>query len=59
MMLLDYFRVFGWISGKRDKINKIWANFRVLHYDMGIPRSSVGPLQGMACPRHGVAERDV
>ena len=22
MMLLDYFRVLGWISGKRDKINK-------------------------------------
>ena len=22
MMLLDYFRVFGWISGKMDKISK-------------------------------------
>ena len=22
MMLLDYFGVFGWISGKRDEINK-------------------------------------
>ena len=22
VMLLDYFRVFGWISGKRDKISK-------------------------------------
>ena len=22
MMLLDFFRVFGWISGKRDEISK-------------------------------------
>ena len=24
MMLLDYFRVFGWIYGKRDEIRKSW-----------------------------------
>ena len=48
---------FGWIYGKSDEISKIWANFRVLHHDVGIPRSSVGPRQGVACPRHGVAAR--
>ena len=50
MMLLDYFGVFCWISGKMDEISKIWANFEVLCRGVGIPHSSVGP-------RHGVAER--
>ena len=54
MMLLDYFGVFFWISGKRDKFSKIWSNFRVLCIGVGIPRSSVGPRQGMACPRSSV-----
>ena len=31
------------------------GNFRVLHRDVGIPRSNVSPCQGMACPRQGVA----
>ena len=52
MMLLDYFRVFSWIYGKRDEISKIWANFGVLCHSVGIPRSSVGP-------RHGLVEREV
>ena len=41
MMLLDYFRVFGWIYGKRDEINQIWAISRVLRHGVGIPRSGV------------------
>ena len=56
MILLDYFWVFGWISGKRVEIRKIWANFGVLRRGIGIPHSSVGPHQGVACPLHGVAE---
>ena len=56
MMLLDYFGVFSWISRKKDKINKIWANFGVLRHDVGIPRNNVGPHQGLAYPRHDVAE---
>ena len=43
---------FGLISGKRDKIYKIRANFGVLLRGVGIPRSSVGP-------RRGVAKREV
>ena len=35
---------------------KIWANYRVLRCSVGIPRSSVGPRQGVACPHRGVAE---
>ena len=52
MMLLDYFRVFSWIYGKRDEISKIWANFGVLCHGVGIPRSSVGP-------RRDLVEREV
>ena len=34
------------------------GNFGVLRHGVGIPRSNVGPLQGVACPRHCVAERE-
>ena len=34
------------------------GNFRVLRCDVGIPCSSVSPRQGVACPRHGAAERE-
>ena len=37
MMLLDYFGVFGWISGKMEEINKIWAISGVLRRGVGIP----------------------
>ena len=57
MMLLDYYGVFSWISGKIDKINKIWAISGELRCGVGIPHSSVGQRQGVACPRHDVAER--
>ena len=57
MMLLDYFGVFSWISGKRDKINKS-GNFRGPTRGVGISRSNIGPRQGVACPRHDVAERE-
>ena len=57
MMLLDYFGVFGWIYGKMDKISKIWAISGVLRCSVGIPRSSVGPCQGVARPRRGVVEK--
>ena len=40
-----------------DEISKIWAISRVLRRGIGIPRSSVDPLQGLACPRRGVAKR--
>ena len=48
MILLDYFGVFGWISGKMDEISKIWAISGVLRCGVGIPRSSVGPHRGLA-----------
>ena len=54
--VLDYFGVFGWISGKRDEIIKIWANFGVLRRGIGIPCSSIGPHQGVA--RCSVAKRE-
>ena len=57
MMLLDYLRVFCRISGKMDENSKIWAISGVLRRGVGIPRSSVGPSQGVACPCRGVAER--
>ena len=31
---------------------------RVLRCGVGIPHSSVGPRQGMTCPRRDVAERE-
>ena len=34
------------------------GNFGVLRLGVEIPRSSVGPRQGVACPRCGVAERE-
>ena len=37
---------------------KICANYGVLRCGVGIPRSSIGPRQGVACPRRGVAERE-
>ena len=45
--------------GKRDEISKIWANFRVLRCGIGIPRSNVGPRQGVACPHLNVAKKEV
>ena len=37
---------------------KIWANYGVLRCGVGIPHNSVGPRQGVARPRRGVAERE-
>ena len=34
------------------------GNFRVLCRDVGIPRSSVSPRQGVACPCRGTAMRE-
>ena len=59
MMLLDYFRVFSWIYGKRDEISKYEKISGLLRRGVGIPHSSVSPRQGVACPRYGVAEREV
>ena len=42
---------------KRGRNQQIWANFEVLRRGVGIPRSNVGPHQGVACPRRGMAER--
>ena len=49
------------LVGFMEKVTKSanMGNFRVLRRGVGIPRSSVGPLQGVACPRHGMAEREV
>ena len=44
---------------KKGGNKKIWANFGVLHRGVGIPRSIIGPCQGVACPHRGVAEREV
>ena len=35
------------------------GNFGVLRRGVGIPHSSVGPRQGMACPPRGMAKRGV
>ena len=32
------------------------SNFGVLRHGVGIPRSNIGPRQGVACPRHSAAE---
>ena len=42
-----------------DEIGKSGKFFEVLHYGVGIPRSSVSPRQGVACPYHSAAEREV
>ena len=57
MMLLDYF---GVLVGFLEKLMKSanLGNFRVLRRGVGIPRSSISPRQGMACPRRGVAKRE-
>ena len=34
------------------------SNFGVLNHGVGIPRISVSPRQGVACPRCGVVERE-
>ena len=34
------------------------GNFGVLRHGVGIPRSSVSPRQGMACPRNSAAEME-
>ena len=44
----------GWISRKRAEINK-FRHFGVLHRDVGIPCSNLGPCQGMDERRHGQA----
>ena len=42
---MSFLLFFGWISRKRDEISKVWANFEVLRYGVGvgIPRNSLGP----------------
>ena len=37
---------------------KIWANYGVLRCGVGTPRNSIGPRQGVACPRRGVIEME-
>ena len=44
---------------KVEKSCKSGQTVGVLHRGVGIPRSSVGPCQGVACPRRSVAEREV
>ena len=44
--------VFGWFSRKMDESG-------VLPREVGIPCTSIGPRQGMACPHRGVAKREV
>ena len=34
------------------------GNFGVLRYNVGIPRSSVSPRQGVACPHYDATERE-
>ena len=54
MMLLDYFGVFSWISGKMDEISKS-RKFRgptPRHRDPTQQRRST-PRRGMSTPRRG------
>ena len=44
---------------KKGRNQQIWENFGVLCSGVGIPHSSVGPLQGVACPRRSMAEKEV
>ena len=41
---------------KKGQNQQLWANFEVLRLGVGIPYSSVGPRQGVACPHCGVVE---
>ena len=34
------------------------GNFGVLCHSIGIPRSSISPCQGVACPRSSAVERE-
>ena len=54
MMLLGFLVGFLEIGKKSANL----GNFGVLRRDVGIPRSIVGPRQGMACPHSGVAKRE-
>ena len=57
VMLLDYFRVFGWISGKRDEISK-FGQFRGLTSWCRDPTQRRGREGGLDKPwvRRGVAK---
>ena len=48
MMLLDYFGVFGWISGKMDEISKFG------HFRGPTPRRRDPTLQHRSTPRRGM-----
>ena len=50
MMLVDYFRVFSWISGKKGQNKKNLGNYRVLRRGVGIPTQ-----QRRFTPRHGMS----
>ena len=57
MMFLDYY---GFLVGFLEKWTKS-ANlefFGVVCHCVGIPRSSIGPRQGVACSRRDVVERE-
>ena len=43
-----------WKNGQNQQV---WANFEVLRHGVRIPRSSIGPRQGVVCPHRGVAKR--
>ena len=47
----------GFMEKKRMKSANL-GNFGVLCCGVGIPRNSVGPRQGVACPRRGVVEKE-
>ena len=57
VMLLDYFGVFGWISGKMDEISKS-AQFRgpTLRLREPTQQRRSTPRHGMSTPRHGREE---
>ena len=48
MMLLDYFGVFGWISGKRDEISKSWQFRGPTPRAKAWLRGSFGQASGMS-----------
>ena len=53
-----YFFILVGFLEKWAKSCKIGQTVGVLCRGVGIPHSSIGPRQGVACPRRGVAKRE-
>ena len=56
---MSFLLFFGWVSRKMDKMRKIWASSGVLRRGVVILHNNIGPRHDVACPRCGVAKREV